>query len=80
MTLTDVANGYSIADAVMLLPAGVPPDSAVWTPNVLNGGNYHVLCRSICGHRAADMPVDAKRILKLAVANECNCVNKTVPP
>ena len=42
MSLTDQADGYVIADAVMLLPPGSPPNSAVWTPNVPQAGQYEV--------------------------------------
>ncbi|MGH7732583.1 MAG: RHS repeat-associated core domain-containing protein, partial [Gemmatimonadales bacterium] len=40
--LTDQADGYVIADAVMLLPPGAPPNSAIWTPNVAQAGQYQV--------------------------------------
>jgi len=42
VSLTDQADGYVIADAVMLLPPGSPPNSAVWTPNVPQAGQYQV--------------------------------------
>jgi RHS repeat-associated protein len=42
VSLTDQANGYVIADAVMLLPPGSPPNSATWTPNVPQAGSYQV--------------------------------------
>jgi RHS repeat-associated protein len=45
VTLTDQANGYVIADAVMLLPPGSAPNSAIWTPNVAQGGQYEVYAR-----------------------------------
>ena len=45
VTLTDQANGYVIADALMLLPPGAPPNTATWTPNVATAGNYQVYAR-----------------------------------
>ena len=42
VSLTDQADGYVIADAVMLLPPGSPPNSAIWTPNVPQAGTYQV--------------------------------------
>jgi len=42
VSLTDQANGYVIADAVMLLPPGSPPNGATWTPNVPQAGTYQV--------------------------------------
>ena len=42
VSLTDQANGYVIADAVMLLPPGAPPNSAIWTPNVAQAGTYQM--------------------------------------
>jgi RHS repeat-associated protein len=43
--LTDQANGYVIADAVMLLPPGIAANTATWTPNVAQGGQYEVYAR-----------------------------------
>ncbi len=45
VTLTDQANGYVIADAVSLTPAGATPNSATWTPNVAQAGQYQVYAR-----------------------------------
>jgi len=45
VTLTDQANDYVIADAVMLLPPGAAPNSATWTPNVAQAGQYEVYAR-----------------------------------
>jgi RHS repeat-associated protein len=45
VSLTDQANGYVIADAVMLLPPGTAPNTATWTPNVALGGQYEVYAR-----------------------------------
>jgi len=42
VSLTDQADGYVIADAVMLLPPGSAPNSAIWTPNVPQAGSYQV--------------------------------------
>jgi RHS repeat-associated protein len=45
VSLTDQADGFVIADAVMLLPPGAAPNSAVWTPNVAQAGTYEVYAR-----------------------------------
>jgi RHS repeat-associated protein len=45
VTLTDQANGYVIADAVMLAPPGAQPNTATWTPNVAQAGTYEVYAR-----------------------------------
>ncbi|MFY9314815.1 MAG: hypothetical protein WAO95_04560 [Burkholderiales bacterium] len=45
VTLTDQANGYVIADAVMLAPPGAAPNTATWTPNVAQAGTYEVYAR-----------------------------------
>jgi len=45
VTLTDQADGYVIADAVMLIPSGAPPNSATWTPNVAQGGTYELYAK-----------------------------------
>jgi RHS repeat-associated protein len=45
VTLTDQANGYVIADAVSLTPAGATANSATWTPNVAQAGQYQVFAR-----------------------------------
>jgi hypothetical protein len=42
VSLTDQADGYVIADAVMFLPPGSSPNSATWTPNVAQAGQYEV--------------------------------------
>jgi RHS repeat-associated protein len=42
VSLSDQANGYVIADAVMLAPPGAPPNSATWTPSVPAAGSYEV--------------------------------------
>ena len=55
VSLTDQANGYVIADAVMLLPPGSGPNSATWTPNVAQAGQYEVYARWSAGaNRASD--------------------------
>jgi len=43
--LTDQADGYVIADAVMFLPPGAEPNTASWTPNVAQAGQYEVYTR-----------------------------------
>jgi RHS repeat-associated protein len=43
--LTDQANGYVIADAVMFVPPGAGPSTATWTANVSAAGNYQVYAR-----------------------------------
>jgi RHS repeat-associated protein len=45
VSLTDQANGYVIADAVMLAPPGAAPNTATWTPNVAQAGTYEVFAR-----------------------------------
>ena len=45
VTLTDQANGYVIADAIMMLPPNAPPNTATWTPNVPSAGSYQVYAR-----------------------------------
>ncbi|MGE0875506.1 MAG: RHS repeat-associated core domain-containing protein [Burkholderiales bacterium] len=45
VSLTDQANGYVIADAVMILPPNAPPNTATWTPNVAQAGQYEVYAR-----------------------------------
>ena len=45
VTLTDQANDYVIADAVMLAPPDALPSTATWTPNVAQGGQYEVYAR-----------------------------------
>ncbi len=43
--LTDQANGYVIADAVMLVPAGAPQNQVVWDPELSGSGEYEVYAR-----------------------------------
>ncbi len=43
ITLTDQANGYVIADAVQLAPAGAMPNSATWSPNL--SGPYELYAK-----------------------------------
>jgi RHS repeat-associated protein len=43
ITLTDQANGYVIADAVQLAPAGAAPNSATWSPNL--SGPYELYAK-----------------------------------
>ena len=45
VSLTDQANGYVIADAIMLTPPGAAPNTATWTPNVAQAGTYEVYAR-----------------------------------
>ena len=45
VSLTDQANGYVIADAVMLVPPGASANTATWTPNVAQAGTYEVYAR-----------------------------------
>jgi RHS repeat-associated protein len=55
VTLTDQANDYVIADAVMLLPPGSQPNTATWTPNVPQAGQYEVYARwTASGNRASN--------------------------
>src|SRR5882672_8684564 len=45
ISLSDDANDYVIADAVMLVPAGASPNTATWTLNVPAAGSYGVYAR-----------------------------------
>ena len=45
VTLTDQANGYVIADAIMVAPSGAGPNTATWSLNVANAGTYDVYAR-----------------------------------
>jgi len=55
IVLTDEADGYVIADAVMLVPGDAPANSAVWTPEIAEEGWYRVYARwSAHANRATD--------------------------
>jgi RHS repeat-associated protein len=57
VTLTDEANGYVIADAVMLAPPGAAPNTATWSFNVASTGQYSVYARwSAHPNRATNAP------------------------
>jgi len=45
VSLTDDANGFVIADAVKVVPAGALPNTATWTPVVPAAGSYKVFAR-----------------------------------
>ena len=45
VTLTDAANGYVIADAVMLVPPGAAPNTASWSASLPNAGPWRVYAR-----------------------------------
>jgi len=45
VSITDQADGFVIADAVMFLPPGASANTATWTPNVAQGGQYEVYAR-----------------------------------
>jgi len=45
ITLTDQADGYVIADAIKIVPIDAPPNSALWSFNVANNGQYNVYAR-----------------------------------
>ena len=45
ITLTDQANGYVIADAVMLTPVGAEPNTATWQATLPAAGNWRVYAR-----------------------------------
>ena len=45
VTLTDNANGYVIADAIMVAPVGASPNTATWSFNVATAGSYEVYAR-----------------------------------
>lgn len=45
VSVTDQADGYVIADAVMFLPPGASANTATWTPNVAQAGQYEVYAR-----------------------------------
>ena len=43
--LSDKANDYVVADAVMIVPPGAMPNTATWTLNVPSAGSYQVYAR-----------------------------------
>ncbi|MGE0874428.1 MAG: hypothetical protein AB7O31_07140 [Burkholderiales bacterium] len=45
VSLSDEANGYVIADAVMLVPPNAAPNTATWTLPVATTGTYNVYAR-----------------------------------
>jgi len=45
VTLTDQANGYVIADAVMIAPEGAAPSTATWQATLPQSGNWRVFAR-----------------------------------
>ncbi|MGH7603983.1 MAG: RHS repeat-associated core domain-containing protein [Gemmatimonadaceae bacterium] len=55
VNVTDQADGYVIADAVMFLPPGSGPNTATWTPNVAQAGQYEVYAQwTASSNRATD--------------------------
>ena len=53
--LTDQANGYVVADAVMAVPVGAAPNTATWTPAIAASGNYRVYAKwTAHANRATD--------------------------
>jgi len=55
VSLSDQANGYVIADAVMIVPPGAAPSTATWSLNVPSSGSYAVYARwSAHPNRASD--------------------------
>ena len=55
VSVTDQADGYVIADAVMIAPPGAGPNTATWTPNVAQAGQYEVYARwTASANRATD--------------------------
>jgi RHS repeat-associated protein len=73
VTLNDQANGYVIADAVMLLPPGSAPNTATWTPNVAQAGTYEVYARWTANPNRA---TDAKYTVTHASGNTTTTVNQ----
>ncbi len=73
VSLTDQANGYVIADAVMLLPPGAAPNTATWTPNVAQAGQYEVYARWT-SH--ANRATDAKYTVTHASGSTTTTVNQ----
>ena len=45
ITLTDQANGYVVADAILLTPVGAPPNTATWAPTLPADGRYEVYAK-----------------------------------
>ncbi|MCK4815486.1 RHS domain-containing protein, partial [bacterium] len=45
IVLTDEADGYVIADSVKLVPVNAEPNTAIWTPDISEAGNYKVYAR-----------------------------------
>jgi RHS repeat-associated protein len=73
ISLNDQANGYVIADAVMLLPPGSAPNTATWTPNVSQAGTYEVYARWTANPNRA---TDAKYTVTHASGNTTTTVNQ----
>jgi len=51
--LTDVADGYVIADAIKLVSVNAPPDKANWTVDIPEDGNYKIYARWSAGSNRA---------------------------
>lgn len=53
--MTDVANGYVIADAIQLISTSAPPNQVVWSPDLTHAAEYEVYARwSAHGNRASN--------------------------
>ncbi|MGE0875508.1 MAG: RHS repeat-associated core domain-containing protein [Burkholderiales bacterium] len=73
VSLTDQANGYVIADAVMILPPNSPPNTATWTPNVAQAGQYEVYARWT---QNANRATDAKYTVTHSGGSTTTAVNQ----
>lgn len=76
VTLTDVANGYVIADAVAITPEGAAPNQAIWQLNVPTQGNYDLYAKwTAHANRASDTPFNISHVngeTPLAVNQQVN--------
>jgi len=73
VSLTDQANGYVIADAIMMASPGAPPNTATWTPNVPATGTYQVYARWTANPNRA---TDAKYTVVHAGGSTLHTVNQ----
>jgi RHS repeat-associated protein len=53
VSLTDVADGYVIADSIKLVPEGALPNTATWTLTIPSDGNYTVYAKWTAGSNRA---------------------------
>ena len=73
ISLSDDANDYVIADAVMLVPPGASPNTATWTLAVPSAGSYQVYARWTAHPNRA---TDAKYTVSHAAGADTVTVNQ----